>query len=398
MNRSLLIDILNSEEAQKFIEKNKTLNSSEILLKKSASNLPLKEIAEQIDCLQKAEIKLPELNTYKLIYKKIPLEQSSSEQTARYKSKILKGNKIIDLTGGLGIDSIYFSKSFEEVVYCELNEELAAIAAHNFKTLKINNITVNNGDGIEILKKYKDEYFDWVFADPSRRDKDKRSVDIKYYSPDVVSNLDLFIQKSQNICLKLAPAFDLKEAERIFPKMNEFSVVSVKNECKEVLVYFNKKNERKIKSAVILNDNNEPVIINNSINEKNNIKISLPEKDIYFYEPDAAIRKAGLTKHIADKYKLKFINRLSNYLISEKEIEDFPGRKFKILFTCQFNLKKVRQYLSREKIIKANITRSNFPDKPEIIKEKLKLKDGGDYYLFFTKDKNGKLIFINTSK
>lgn len=394
-----LLKKLNTPGIREFIKENKNLSAPEIVLKYSSDkNLPIKEIAEQIECVQKAEKKLPELSMYNLLYKKISLEQASSELTAKYKSQKLKGKRIIDLTGGLGIDSIYFSKTFEEVIYCEINEELAEIAEHNFKTLGIKNIVVKIGDGIKILNDFDDNYFEWIFVDPSRRDKDKRSADIKYYLPDVVTNLNLFFQKSQNICFKLAPAFDITEAERVFPNMNEFSVVSVKNECKEVLLFFNKGYERKIKSAVILNEENKPIVFESELSKSYKTEVSFPAKDMFFYEPDASIRKADLTKHIAEKYKLRFINPLSDYLISEKDIKDFPGRKLKILFVDFYNEKKTKQYLSKERINKANIARSNFPFKPENIKEKLKLKDGGDYYLFFTKNNNDKLVFINTIK
>ena len=194
-----LLKRLTQPEIQKFIDENKHLSAAKVVLKFSSNKeLPVREIAEQIECINKAEKKLPELSKQNLLYKKISLEQASSELTAGYKSQKLRGKRIIDLTGGLGIDSIYFSKTFEEVIYCELNEELAEIAKYNFKTLGIKNIVVKKGDGIKILKEFDDNYFDWIFIDPSRRDKDKRSVDIKYYSPDVVENMKLFLQKSHN--------------------------------------------------------------------------------------------------------------------------------------------------------------------------------------------------------
>ena len=144
-------------EIVKFIEENRHFSTAEIILKYSSNKeLPVKEIAEQIECLKKAKKKLPELNKHTLLYKKVSLEQASSELTAGYKLQKLKGKRIIDLTGGLGIDSIYFSKSFDEVIYCEINEELAEIAGHNFKTLGIKNVNVRNGDGIKILNEYTD--------------------------------------------------------------------------------------------------------------------------------------------------------------------------------------------------------------------------------------------------
>ena len=132
-------------------------------------------------------------------------------------------------------------------------------------------MNVCKGDGIDILKYYEDKYFDWIYADPSRRNEVKRSVDIKYYSPDVISNFQLLKSKTKNLLLKLAPAFDLTEAFKLFPELNEFSVVSVNNECKEVLLFFefdkHIQNGRQIKSAAILNENAETQTFNANIDD-----------------------------------------------------------------------------------------------------------------------------------
>lgn len=384
------------EESQKFIEANKSLSAERIILKyHGKTDLPIKEISEQIEAQKKAVKKLPELSAYNLVYKKIPLEQCSSEYSAQYKSRVISGKRIIDLTGGLGIDSIYFARNFKEVTYCEMNEELAEIAEHNFSRIGIKNIKVLKGDSIELLKNYEDNYFDWVFADPARRNNEKRSVDIKYYSPNIPENLDLIFSKAENILLKLAPAFDINEALKLFKNMYEFSVLSYQNECKEVLVFLSKKNNEKVKSAVILD---EEKYISGNINSDYKCEESEIKINEYLYEPNAAIRKAGLTDKIAFELNLKKLNRKSELLFSANLITDFIGRKFVVKHVELFNEKKIRKFLTSKKITKANISRSNFPMKPEEIKERLKLKDGGDIYLFFTKDINEKSIFILTEK
>ena len=392
-------NILNSEEVKLFIKNNSHLSSQDILLKYSGKiDLPIKEIAEQIECRKKAEKKFPALSKQNLIYKKISLEQSSSEITAEYKSSRLSGQPIIDLTGGLGIDSIYFSKIFGEVIYCEQSKELCIIADHNFNALNIKNIEIKNGDGIEILKNFKDKFFDWIYVDPSRRSQSKRSVDIKYYSPDVVSNFELLKCKTKNLLLKLAPAFDLTEAFKLFPELNEFSVVSLNNECKEVLLFFNFDQHHprpQIKSAAILNENAETQIFNSDVDDSTSRTFVEPDNNLYFYEPDAAIRKAGLSEIIADKFKMGFLNPLSDYMISNTKNINFPGRKFRIEYSCNYNLKEIKKYLVQNGIVKANIGRSNFPMKPEEIKQTLKLKDGGKHYLFFSKNSEDKLLFMH---
>ena len=199
--------------------------------------------------------KLPKLSLSNLIYKKVSLEQASSELTANYKSTFIKGKRLIDLTGGLGIDSIYYSKVFDEVIYCELNKDLSEFSKSNFNELKINNISINNVDSINYLQTFNDKHFDWIYVDPARRDESKRSVDINYYSPNVIENFSLLKSKTKNLCIKVAPAFDITEAYKLFNELNDFQVVSVNNECKEVLLIFNFGKDDKYKSAVVINNN-----------------------------------------------------------------------------------------------------------------------------------------------
>ncbi|MBL1213122.1 MAG: hypothetical protein HND52_07190 [Ignavibacteriae bacterium] len=402
MNNSIT-NILNSEKVKQFIKSNSHISVQKILLKYSGkTDLPIKEIAEQIECRIKARKKLPALSKHNLIYKKVSLEQASSELTADFKSSRINGKHIIDLTGGLGIDSIYFANVFDKVIYCELKKELCEIAEYNFNVLNINNIQIINGDGIEILKNYEDNFFDWIYADPSRRNQMKRSVDIKFYTPDVIKNFELLKSKTKNLMLKLAPAFDITEAFKLFPALNEFSVVSVNNECKEVLLFFNfeekTKSLGKIKSAVMLHEREDAEYFSAGIDESREKQFADVSDKLYFYEPNAAIRKADLTKLIADKFKMKFVNPISDYLVSQKAINHFSGRKFKIEYTAIYNDKEIKKYLKEQNITKANIARSNFPLKPEEIKEQFKLKDGGQHFLFFTTNCNGEKIFIDCLK
>ena len=201
--------------------------------------------------------------------------------------------------------------------------------------------------------------------------------------------------------LKLAPAFDLTEAFKLFHGLNEFSVISVNNECKEVLLFFNFEKHShppQIKSAVILNENTEPQIFTSNVNDRTSRIFEEHDDNLFFYEPDAAIRKAGLSEFIADKYKMYFLNPLSDYMISNKKNINFPGRKFRIEYKGNYSLKEINKYLLQNRIIKANIARSNFPLKAEEIKQKLKLSDGGRDYLFFTKSIGNKLIYYHCLK
>jgi hypothetical protein len=396
-----VIKKLTAPHIKQFIDEHLEESVQELVLKYTGTtDLPIKEIAEQIECRNKAVKKLPELSKFNLLYGKVALEQASSELTASYKASRLSGKRIVDITGGLGIDTIYLSKNFEEVYYCEINEDLADLALYNFSQLGFNNIKVLAGDGIEFLKQVDNNFFDCVFVDPSRRDGNKRSVDIKYLKPDVTFNRELLLKKSKKVCIKLAPAFDISEAFREFPGLESFEVVSVNNECKEVLVFLRRPNEDNKQSvaAVMLKDNGSTNIYRALRENEYLIHFEQPSEDMFLYDPDVSIRKAGLLKLLAEQLKLCFINRLSGYLISTKNVSDFPGRKFRIIKNLTYNQKDISNYLLNNNITHANIARSNFPYKPEEIKKKLNLIDGGEDYLFFTKDLNQKLLFIHTIK
>lgn len=394
-----LISILLDPNIKSIIDTYSNLNHHEFALKFSGRNdLPIKEIAEQIDCRIRANKKLPSLVNHDLIFKKRAIEQCSSELTAEFKSQKISGKRIIDITGGLGVDCIFFSKQFEEVHYCEIDEELCEIADYNFKKLGIKNITVHSGSGIDEINSFPDNYFDWCFADPSRRKDERRSVDINFLQPDVAANLDTLQSKSRNQFFKLAPAFDINEAVRIFPGINEFLIVSVDNEIKETLVIINKNLNSRNKSAVILKNTKKREIISSDLYANIQKNFKEIKNGMYFYDADRAIKKINLTALIAHQSNLNFINNLSDYLTADILIENFPGRKFKILHHGKFNEKKLKQYLKLEGIKSANAARSNFPFKPEAILNKLKLRQGGNEFFFFTKDLNDELIFIRVEK
>ncbi len=399
MNRSFC-ELLTSVEAQLFIKHHQHEKVENIILKYSGkTSLPLKEIVEQIKCHNRAGKKLPSLSEKKILYKTVPLEQASSELTADYKSSLVTGKRIIDLTGGLGIDDIFFSTKFDEVVYCELDSELAEIAQYNFRILGINNITVRNSDSIAVLKLFPDDSVDLIYADPARRDENRRSVDLKYCKPDILRNLDLLFRKSQKVMLKLAPAFDYTEATRLFPMMTHCYVISVNNECKEILLILERNANHSIveKNAVVLNANTMPYLLSsNDYSKECNDQTLI--KGEYLYIPDVAVRKADLVSKLCGRYGVNRFSEKSEYLSSKEIIDGFPGRIQKIIDTFQYNQKNVLKYLKTIGIKKANISRNNFPDKPESLRKKLKLKEGGEDYLLFTSASDEKLIFIHTKR
>lgn len=394
------LQLIKQPEIYKYINFYKNYDSKKLALELSKNSvLPARAIAEQVLCFQKARKKLPSFIDKNLLFDRVALEQSSSEATARYKSSLISGNSLIDLTGGLGIDEMFFVNSFNKTVYCELNKVTSEIFKHNISQLNISNIEVNNTESIEFLKKQNNSSFQWIYIDPSRRDANRRSVDLEYCAPNVYDNMNLFFEKSPNVMIKVAPAYDLTEAVRRFQNLTEIHVVSVDGECKEVLLLLNRNTKNKnpkVFSVELNSKNDNKFIMNGEYTKESGREIS--ELKQYFYEPGCSIIKSNLTPLLTRKYNLSFINKLTPYLTNSELILDFPGRNFTVLDSMIYNEKLIKGYLKENKIAKANISKRDFRLTVNEIRTRFKLKDGGNYYLFFTRDFNHKSIMIVCKK
>ena len=198
------LEILTSK-IQQFIVDNLKSNITKLILKGSPfDEVSIQELANQIVAKQKSEHKLSTWFSTKNIYypAKISIEQTSSENTAKYKSELIKGDSIIDITGGFGVDCFYFSKRFKNVTHCEINEKLSAIVKHNYQQLNIKNIDTFSGDGIDFLKNTETN-FDCIYIDPSRRNDIKGKVFLlKDCLPNVPENIDFLFTKTNQILLK----------------------------------------------------------------------------------------------------------------------------------------------------------------------------------------------------
>jgi len=385
-----------SNEVQLFINDNLATDIHKILLKKSPfAEVTSKELVEQIESKSKAKQKLPTWYATKNIFypNKLNLSQTSSELAAYYKSTLVQGKSLIDITAGLGIDSFAFSKNINKVIHVEQNEELSAIAHYNFIQLGATNIECISADGISFLKNYP-HTSDWIYLDPSRRDKNNNKV---YYlsdcEPDVNEHLNFIFTKSNNILIKTGPLLDLNNGLKQLKNVKEIHIVAIGNDVKEILWLLEK------------NYDGEPLI--KTINFKNEIeqtfqfhlkqeqsaisKYSYPLE--YLYEPNAAILKSGSFEYVGSYYNLNKIHSNSHLYTSVKLIS-FPGRVFKILTILDYTKKSFK----KTAISKANISTRNFPDSVEKIRKKLNLKDGGNSYLFFTTDKDQKLIVLNCTQ
>lgn len=350
-----------------------------------------KEILNQIEAKTKAQHKLPTwFQAENIIYpSKVSIEQTSSEITAQYKSNITSGNRIIDLTGGFGVDCYYFSQGFKEVLHCEINSELSHIVQHNFKVLNRPNISCYAQDGLEVLKT-QNQKFDWIFIDPSRRNDLKGKVFLlKDCLPDVTVLLEDYFECSDNILIKTSPIYDISVGISELQNVKNIHIVAVENEVKELLFELHKGYKSSVTIKTINFTKGNPEIFD--FVPDNEIETSLSEPKKYLYEPNAAIMKSQGFGALSKYHNITKLHRHSHLFTSEQPI-DFQGRAFEIEMVFPYKKDFMKKELQSKK---ANISVRNFPETVAQIRQKWKINDGEDHYVFFTTDlKNEKIVVL----
>ena len=233
-----MTNLLLKPEIQEFISKSVGNDISKMALQKNPfPNIEWISVLNQISCKTKAKVKLPTFfNSKNILYpSKISIEQTSSEKAAKYKSEIVYGENLIDLTGGFGVDDLYFSYKIKKIVHCEINSELSEIVKHNFNQLKVENIQCYNNDSLEVLKTLNQK-FDWIYIDPSRRNESKGKVFmLKDCLPNVPDLINLYFQYSKNILVKTAPILDISAGLLELKNVKTIHIVAIENEVKELL-------------------------------------------------------------------------------------------------------------------------------------------------------------------
>ena len=384
------------KNVQDYISKNLSTDVFEIILKKQIfPKVSNKEIAEQISAKVKSKKKLPTyFNTPNIYFpNKVNIEQTSSEKTAEFKSKIVTGHTMIDATGGFGVDSMYFSKEFKKTIYIEKNKELFEIVKANSKELGLNNIKHLNDDGIEYVKKTNTE-IDLLYIDPSRRNKENKKVHfLSDCTPLIDDDLIESLQNFKTILIKCSPIIDLKKTINDLKVVSKIYIVGINNEVKEVLFSLNKQSNNDIKIKCIDLSNRE-LDFEFNVNDIDNKKNDDYSKVLnYLYEPNSMILKSGAFGLICDKYDVKKLNT-NSHLYTSKKLIDFPGRVFEVESVVNYSKRNLKDL----NIYKANITTRNFPIDVKDIRKKSKISDGGEDYLFFTTNHLNKQIIIKTKK
>ncbi|MEP3389467.1 MAG: hypothetical protein ABJO02_14840 [Reichenbachiella sp.] len=392
-----LVDILSPTPVREFIQAH--LNDDPLALALQAKKypeLPIREIATQIHTRKKAQSKLPEwFANQKIIFPHgVSMEQCSSEETAKYKASLVEGKTVTDLTGGLGIDLYYLSQNFEEANYIERSGELQMLAQHNFKALGVNDITQFHGTAAEYLKLEK-EPADCYFIDPARRDDANQKVfQIEDCSPDLNFIIPLLLERKAEVLIKLSPLLDISQGLEVLPNVKEVHVVSVKNDCKELLFRIIPNYEGTVKRIAVNLINEKEECFEFSEEEGETIPSFSKPKE-FLYEPNASIMKAGGFNSISNAHGVNKLHRNSHLYTSENLVQNFPGRSFKIVAQTVLSKKKLKPYLPDGK---ANITIRNYPISVKEIRKKTGIKEGGEIYLFATTLMDGSLVVLVCEK
>ena len=400
---------------------------------------------DQIRGRKMARVKLPRWASLEgIIYPPhISMEQCSSESTALYKAELaarLLGlpassygiemkaeNEIefVDLTGGFGVDFSYIAARLGvKSMYVERQVHLCEAAKENFGRLGLKNAIVKNGDGIEVLHSFhpkkKDAASDddslgitydqplsllktnlglkIIFIDPARRDDaGNKVVSLKDCTPDVTVLQEEMLLKADYVIIKLSPMLDWHRAVSELSHVREVHIISVNNECKELLLVLSARNMGENLRIYCINDA-QSFVCDELDMESSQVKIapSTLEEMQYLYEPNASLMKAGCFGVLSGRYDARMLSKNSHLFVSQAPIEAFPGRSFRIIAVSSFNKKELKRHLSG--ITKANIATRNFPLSVAELRKRLKLKDGGETYIFATTLNDESHVLVITEK
>lgn len=377
------------------------------MLSLKAAKYPKVGMAEavvQISGWQIAERKVPLFAASEgILYPRhLSMEQCSSEQTARYKATLVHGDSFADLTAGFGVDCSFLARNFKCADYVERQEELCKLARHNFAVLGLDHVRVHQSDAVDYLRQMNK--VDCLFLDPARRNSNGgKTVAISDCEPDVCLLESQLVEKGNVVMVKLSPMLDMASALHDLKYVYQLHVVAVNNECKELIALLKKTemthdvfdNEVPIVCEQVVN-NSMPQCFSYTLSEEKNAICSLTGAvEEYLYEPGAALLKAGPYKLLSERYK---VNKLhpNSHLYTSPEKVDFPGRCFRVIAVSGFGKKELKSFMNG--VEKANLTIRNFPSSVVDLRKKLKLKEGGDLYLFATTLAGGEKVLIKCEK
>ncbi|MFV0199928.1 RsmD family RNA methyltransferase [Empedobacter falsenii] len=379
MNQSIL-----TQEFQDYLKIIEQEDFKSIGLKKSLfDGISSAEIAQQLKGIQAAKHKFPTLYSTKNIYfpPSINLEQASSEAAANYKSSLVKGKTLIDLTAGFGIDTMAFAKNFEKVYHIEQNPELSEIVQHNAQILAPN-LETYTGTFQLFFETNPESKFDVIYLDPARRNSSGRKFILEDLEPNILEWMPTFFEKSNKIIIKLSPLLDITSTLQQIDSISEIHIVALKNEVKDFLLIIDKNCSTKNPLIKAINlESNQPEFSFNFEDEYNS-NANFGTVQQYIYEPNVAILKTGAFKLLSEKFNLHKLHQNTHLYTSNELLNEFPGK----IYSVEKHINHPKKEIIKSK---ANLLVKNYNQAIDVVKKKFKITDGGETTLIFTQSIDG---------
>ena len=390
---------MNNEKTIRFVGEHREEDVRALALQaRHEDGIDLPWALDQIQGWQTARRKLPTWATIDgIVYPPhLSMEQCSSEQTARHKCHIVdtlpttSHETLVDLTGGFGVDFSYLASRAKRAVYVERQEHLCEVARHNFGLLGLDHASIIHTQAEDVLRELDtDPATTLIYLDPARRDSNSsRTYAISDCTPNVLELKEQLLKAADHVLIKLSPMLDWHKAvDDLGNRVSEVHIVSVSNECKELLLLLSADHEGE-PTIHCINDNQSLAFTPNK--DAQPLLIADDAHAACLYEPNASIMKAGCYEVLTSRYPVKAVARDSHLFLSDDVIMDFPGRGFAIDAVTTMNKKELNRAMSG--ITRANVATRNFPMTARQLQKRLGLKDGGDCYIFGTTTAAGQRV------
>lgn len=394
-------ELLESFDLVSFFTQHRNVSPNDFILRnKTKFSVDKNLLAEQLKLKVKLAHKIPTFHAANCWLTSKSFEQASGEKSALYKASLFTGKKMLDLCGGLGVDDWAFSARFDSIVSLDIDAYLNVLVNHNFKRLNLANVSRVTADAYLYLQNTQETY-DLIYIDADRRVNDKKGFRLDDIEPSYGKIECRLRELTNRVLLKLSPLIDISYCVNHLENLKSIYVIAQEGEVKEVLCeidYSTPPNQQEVGIIAVDMDEHKIHHFSSTFSNQHNCVLSNSYSHHYFYEASSAIVKSGLSSAYGKSLELLSPSIHSSYFVSEIKIDEFMGRRFELVKAFVFSKKSLKEYLKINKIIKANVSRSQFPISPDEIKKQFQIMDGGIEYLFFTTQSNGGKLVLHCRK
>ncbi len=382
-------NLIQGFDLELFLTQNKHLDGETFLLRDKSSTIFLKGLlANQLNLYPKAKNKLPTFFNNYCWFSPKGFEQCSSEATALHKSCLFSGENLLDLSGGLGVDDWAFSKTFEQIISLDPDNELNFLVRENFRKLGVSNVNRIDLTAEVYLEQNANLNFDLIFLDADRRNPDGKDYSLEGGSPSYPELKNQLLRQGKKILLKLSPMADISYLSRNISHLKQLIVIGYKSEVKEILAEIEPNYLGDVKVLAHVLDQNETFSKwpNENSMPKPNVK-----DDLYFFETHNALVKANLSKEYLGANEIETWGVSGIFGMARFEPKDFMGRMFLVKKIMSYQKSELKRYFKTLGINQANFTKRNFPTQIEVLRKTFGILEGGSDYFFFTQMEDGSL-------